>query len=311
MNLKPDEKLLDRFIIESRIGQGSFSTVYLAYDDIKSMEVAVKVVPVTSGAVARQLKEEMYLHSRVNEYAHVVRVYDIHSTVHHGLDLLLVSMEYAEGGSFRQWLVQNKDNFQKRQSEGLYYFKQVCKGIQDLHKAGIVHQDIKPENLLFMQGILKVADLGLSRCIHNVQKNNSRYYQGNAVPGTPAYLSPEQIMAAHPDDIDLRSDIYSLGVIGFEICHPRCRPPFGGTDQQILERHLHVPAPALENSEAHVVRVIAKCLQKTATDRYATVAELRDDLEGKANRETYPIPEDNTQRQSPGLSKARLLSVYP
>lgn len=296
LNLKPGEKLLDRFTIQSGLGQGSFSTVYLAYDDIKSAEVALKVVPITSEAVARQLRHEIDLYSQVHGFAHVVRVYDIHATTHKGVELLLVSMEYAEGGSFRQWLKQNKKNIHKRQTDGLCYFKQACRGVHDLHNVGIVHQDLKPENLLFVKGVLKVADLSLSRCIHNAQTISNNDCEDGTLPGTPAYMSPDQIMAAHPGDIDGRSDIYSLGVIAFEICHPDCRPPFGGSYHQICERHLYLAAPALENAGADVARVVARCLQKNACERYATVTELLDDLEGKANVETSPVPEDGTQQ---------------
>jgi len=285
VNLKPGQKLLDRFTIKSCLGRGSFSTVYLASDSMRSIEVALKAAAVGSESVADQLRQEIDLHAKVFDYNHVIRVYDIHSAAYGGVILLLVSMEHANGGSIRQWLTANKINIQKRRSVGLSFFRQICCGVQSLHDAGIVHLDLKPENLLFVDGTVKVSDLGLSRHIHNIQINGDTYHQDNleSSPGTPAYMSPEQFLAPHPNDIDFRSDIYSLGVILFEICHSMCRPPFGGTYQQLRQRHLHVSAPVLEDAEANIARVVAKCLQKNPLNRYATVSEMLDDLEGKTN----------------------------
>ena len=285
VDLKPGQKLLDRFTIKSCLGRGSFSTVYLASDNMRSIEVALKAAVVDSESVANQLKQEIDLHAKVFDYRHVIRVYDIHSAPYGGVALLLVSMEYADGGSFRQWLMANKNNVQKRRSAGLSFFGQACCGVQSLHDAGIVHLDLKPENLLFVDGTIKISDLGLSRHIHNIQITDNTYRRDNleCSLGTPAYMSPEQYLAPHPDDVDFRADIYSLGVILFEMCHSRCRPPFGGTYQQLRERHLHVSAPVLGNVKTNVARVVAKCLQKNPASRYATVSEMVDDLEGRTD----------------------------
>jgi len=301
VDLKPGQKLLDRFTIKSCLGRGSFSTVYLAGDNMRSIEVALKVVAVASESVANRLKQEVDLHSMIDDYGHVVRVYDIHSAAYGGVVLLLVSMEYADGGSLRQWLRANRDNVQKRWSEGLSFFRQACCGVQSLHAGDIVHLDLKPENLLLVNGILKVADLGLSKCLHSIQMADDGCRpddQDYLPPCTPAYAAPEQILAAHPDDIDHRADIHALGAILFEIHHYKCRPPFGGTYRQIRQHHLHyMPAPVIEDVEPHIARVIARCLQKNSAGRYSSVSELLDDLEGRTNTEVSQITEDSPQLQ--------------
>jgi hypothetical protein len=99
--------------------------------------------------------------------------------------------------------------------------------------------------------------------------------------GTLAYWSPDQILAAHPDDIDHRSDIYTLGIILYEILHPKGRPPFGGSPQRLRERHLEVSAPPVPDATPAEARVLQRCLAKNASDRYGLVTEIIEDLENR------------------------------
>lgn len=301
VDLAPGQKLIDRFTIKSLLGRGSYCMVYLASDHMRSMDVALKVVPVTTESDAHQLRHEIQLHSEILDYSHVICQYDIHSAVYEGSILLLISMEYADGGSFRQWLKDNRGNLEKRQSEGVRFFKEACCGVKSLHNVGIVHLDLKPENLLFVGGVLKVSDLGISRFMHDVYTNSqwSRNHSTTSSPGTPAYMSPEQITAPHPDDVDFRADIYSLGIILFEICHPRCRPPFGGSEQQLHHRHLHVPVPALEYADVNEVHVVSRCLQKDPPDRYSGITELINELEnGVPDEEVIEEPSKPREHES-------------
>jgi serine/threonine protein kinase len=300
VDLRPGQTLLDRFTIRSSLGRGSCGAVYLAFDAIRSKEVALKVVPVASEPAAQQMRREIELNSRVVDYRHVVRVYDVHAAPCGGLVLLLVSMEYADGGSLRQWLLENKDDVQKRRSVGVDLFTQACYGVQALHEMGIVHLDVKPENLLFVAGILKVSDLSLSRYVHDISagSSSSALNDPQRPRGTPAYMSPEQLAAPHPNDVDCRSDIYSLAIILFEICHSQCRPPFGGSYEQVRDRHLHMPAPRLENAGDNEGRVVAKSLQKNPADRYATVSQMIEDLQGRGQTELALVPEVSAESQA-------------
>ena len=304
--LEPGEQLLDRFTMESLLGRGGYGNVYLASDILRCTKVALKVVPVVSEPVAAHLKQEIDLYSRVVDNRHVIRVFDLHCAPYAGMFLLLVSMEYADGGSFRQWLLEHKDDTDQRRSEGLHLFRQLCHGVQALHDVGIAHLDLKPENALLVHGVLKISDLGLSRCANNISmRSHSSRLDGLAcLPGTPAYMSPEQFVAPHPEDIDGVSDIYSLGVILFEICHSKCRTPFGGSYLQLRERHLHVPAPDLDHVEANVARVVSRCLQKRPADRYSSLVELIDDLENKHRAsEGDDLDDDMNQHESDQLEQ--------
>lgn len=294
VDLEPGQKLLERFTIKSLLGRGSLGAVYLAADELKTMDVALKVVPVESEFAANQLINEIKLNCEVVDFSHVIRVHDIHSIQYGGIVLLLASMEYADGGSLRKWLHDNRDDIDKRRTIGLAFFKQACRGMQVLHEAGIIHGDLKPENLLLERGNLKVSDLSLSRYVYGSQSNSCN--QSGCARCTPSYAAPEQILAAHQDDLDHRADIHALGAILFEIFHHRCRPPFGGAYEQILQHHLHrVPIPALEDVEPHVGRVITKCLQKDPADRFSSVSELLDALEDRMSE--TESPQDDTKQE--------------
>lgn len=278
------DKLADRFTIESCLGQGSMGAVYLVVDDLRSMRVALKVVPVTCPEIASRLRHEIEQNSVVTNHEHVIHVYDIHNDKRGGVDLLLISMEYADGGSLRQWLVRNRDNVTRRRTEGVAYVVQACRGLRALHQAGILHLDLKPENLLLVRGILKIADLGLSRCTKAVRRNDGPSADGRdrSWVGTPTYMSREQLMPACASRVNERSDIYSIGAILFEMCDGQCQPPFVGSYEEIREAHLHMPGPYVTDVQAHVARAISKCLQEDPADRYANVHELIDELEGRS-----------------------------
>jgi serine/threonine-protein kinase len=298
MLLEPGEMLLKRFRIESCLGKGRFASVYSARDDVRSTRVALKVVPLASESSARRAMREIRLNCEVSEYRHVIRIHDMHPTMHKGVALLLISMEHAAGGSLRDWLMLNREDVQKRQSDGIGLFLQACSGVKVLHDAGIVHGDLKPENLLLTRSALKVSDLGLSRNLYDL--NTTALCQEQHLPdfcGTPIYMSGEQFMAAHPDDVDFRSDMYSLGVILFEICHPRCRPPFGGSYDRLRELHLHMPISIPEGLPANTARVISRCLQKNPADRYPSVSDLVDDLRGSLDRDDGPADEGEATRR--------------
>jgi tetratricopeptide (TPR) repeat protein len=190
-------------------------------------------------------------------------------------------MEYAEGGSFREWLVQNRENVARRRTEGVAHIVQACRGLEVLHAAGIIHLDLKPENLLLFGDVLKVADLGLSRWLRrrNPGEAAERDGQEQCRTGTPAYMSREQFLRACAARVDERSDIYSIGAVLFEACDERCRPLFVGTYEQVREAHLRMPAPRVKGVETHIAHVIQRCLQRDPGDRYGSVSELITDLE--------------------------------
>ncbi len=293
VTLPPGELLNDRFKIERLLGDGRLSSVYLAHDTVRSERVALKVVGMARRSAIKPLIEEVKRHSSIANYSHIVHVYEIHLIQYGGAYLACLSMECADGGSLRDWLRQEKGNVSLRRSKGLEYFKQVCLGVRELHGAGIVHGDLKPENFLLTGGVIKVADLGLSRVVHN--NTSDCELESQSPVGTPEYMSPEQVVAQRYQGVDVRADIYSLGVVLSEIVDSEGRPLFSGTTPPIYRGHLKTSPLILEGVGQREMRVIRRCLQKNPTDRYANVEELLGDLNNDPEAE-LATESDNQER---------------
>ena len=290
LDLQPSNTLLDRFELKRKIADGRGSAVYLAQDLIESIEVALKIInagPLAEEWMASRLHHEMKVNRMILDFEHVVRVFDIHSTSFEGTSLLFLSMEYAEGGDLRGWLIENQKDIQVRRSIGLEYFLQVCRGLLSIHAAGITHLDIKPENMLFSNGALKISDFG-SAIAPWLLKGASQPGKGifPSELGTPRYMSPEHFMVSEPARLSPRSDIYSLGVILYELIHPQCRPPFEGSPAQLRELHLKASPPPLPDVPEKLDYVVKQCLEKSPDKRYQNMKELLVDLEHGPNKGT-------------------------
>ncbi len=301
VRLSNDTILLDRFRIKRHLGDGRFAAVYLAEDKLRESEIALKIIevgPCSEPLSKAQLKRETDAYSRMSNFENVIRIYDLHYAPWGGTGLLLLAMEYAEGGTFRDWLIEHAHDMETRQATGLEYFKQACRGVIAAHSADIVNLDLKPENLLFSNAVLRVADFGTARWGQILQQHSTAISELPSIEvGTPVYMSPEHFMAAHPDDLDARADIYSLGIILYELHHPKCRPPFGGSSSRLRELHLTLPAPRLIESGDDMARIIAQCLAKEPVDRYQRVQDLLDDLEnGYGQNKAHNSSEESEER---------------
>jgi serine/threonine protein kinase len=269
------------------LGRGSVGQVYLAHDEFNKQDVALKIVGLGSrqaNELASLLRYEKSVYDKVRDHRYVLKVNDIHGVRHGGAEFLLLSLEYADGGSLRHWLTEHIDDWPLRRSQGLKHFKQLCKGVAALHEVGASHLDPKPENFLFNEGVLKVSDLGTSGLRAQRDPSSDDQFRDFTVEtnvGTPCYMSPEHFTSLR-SDLDCRCDIYSLGIILYEILSPSGRPPFQGDYERLRELHTAVAPPPLEGADANEARVVRRCLEKDPARRYQTVAELLEDLEDKS-----------------------------
>lgn len=282
ISLASSTLLLDRFEVKQRIGEGRETAIYLAKDLNEEIDVALKIVdagPVSDEWKTLRLHQEIRINRMISNFAHIIRVFDIHTAPLGGTTLLILSMEHADGRSLRDWLDDNKGDPQFRRSVGLTYFLQVCRGLSHIHDLGIMHLDLKPENMLFVKGVLKISDFGSALVpghIEQPNQTNREIFPSDC--GTPRYMSPEQF-TSNLLNLTPRSDIYSLGIILHELIHPKCTPPFEGRPARLRELHANaVPSPVPDVPE-NLSRVIERCLEKNPDSRYQSVKEIIVQLE--------------------------------
>ncbi|MCY2928056.1 MAG: protein kinase [Planctomycetota bacterium] len=278
--------MVDRFRIQRHLGSGSLADVYLAFDQTRAQDVAIKVVdagPLGSELAIGQLRGELIAYSKIRDFTHVLKTYDLHLIPWGGTKLLILSMEYANGGSFRAWLEQHAGDPHVRRTKGVECFEHLCAGVKAAHDAGVVNGDVKPDNALFVDGVLKMADCSISAVVQSLATHQTAPVQPAECPlgiGTPRYMSPDHFNASCIDDLDVTGDIYSLGVIFFELLHAKGRPPFDGSYERLRYLHTTAPVPILPEATETQRRVVDRCLEKVSSKRYACVDELLQELMG-------------------------------
>ena len=306
--LEPDTKL-GHFVIQRHLAGGSLGEVYLARYEVSGREVAVKVVdigPCSGERAAGLLRHETAMYDKIRDCRHVLKVHEIFLIPQGGTQLLVLSMEYAEGGAFRTWLRNCRDDWQARRTQGLVWFRQICRGLAAIHGAGLIHLDLKPENFLFVGGVAKVADLSVSCLVRHItqpQAPAGRRVAGQICSGTPHYMSPEHFTATEPEDLNVPADLYSLAVILYEILHPQGRRPFSGSRERLYQQHTEATPPPLPQADRAAARVIDRCLQKDPAARYQTVEDLLEDLDAEDPGEQDPNGQEAGDRD-PGEDEA-------
>jgi serine/threonine-protein kinase PpkA len=177
-----------------------------------------------------------------------------------------IAMEYFPGGDLRAQIGKGIDP-----AAAIDYLKQTAAGLAAIHALGIVHRDLKPDNLMLRQDrTLALADFGVAKQVSMLIMDTGH---GDIV-GTPSYLSPEQ---AKGEPVDARCDLYSLGVLGYELLTGR-RPYAAQSAQAMLDLHINAPVPSLPAQFRPLQPVLNRLMAKDREQRYASAAALLDDL---------------------------------
>lgn len=264
-----------RYEILGTLGKGGMGIVYRANDRTLDEVVALKVlrpdVLREDPSLLTRFKQEIRLARKIT-HRNVLRTHDF-GEAEGGLPY--ISMEFLEGVTLKD-LVVNKGALPE--GVGLRIAKQMCQGLDAAHREGVVHRDIKPHNMLILPetGELKIMDFGIAR-LSEVKAEGGLTTEG-MVMGTPDYMPPEQ---AQGRPADFRSDIYSLGVVFFEVFTGRL--PFQGASvMDTVLKHIQAtpPAPRSLNPRLHeaLETVILRCLEKDPARRYQHAAEILEDL---------------------------------
>jgi beta-lactam-binding protein with PASTA domain/predicted Ser/Thr protein kinase len=273
----PGARLLGRrYELGGLLGHGGMAEVYLAADTRLGRDVAVKVLRsdlARDPTFLSRFRREAQAAASLN-HPMIVAVYDTGQDNGVTPPLPYIVMEYIKGQTLREVLQSEGRITPQRASE---IVAEVCAALEYSHRAGIIHRDIKPGNVMLTgDGAVKVMDFGIARAI---AATTSTVTATAAVMGTAQYLSPEQ---ARGENVDARSDLYSAGVLFYELLTGR--PPFTG-DSPVAIAYQHVredPAPP-STSEPDLPpdldAVVLKALAKNPDNRYQSAQEMRDDLE--------------------------------
>ena len=262
--------LEERFQVMRELGRGGMGIVFQAYDKQLNEPVAIKslspFLSIDLEALER-LKREVSAARRVT-HANVIRIHDIGETK----GLHYVSMEYFPGENLKEYLRRSR-NLSFNQSYQIA--SQICEGVDAAHRQGVIHRDLKPQNVIIdARNQIKIIDFGLAHSAHLKGMTAT-----GLIMGTPEYMSPEQVSGSKVDE---RTDIYSLGIILYELFTGRV--PFTG-DSAIAVGFMQMkdppPPPRGINPQLspQIEAVILRALEKDPLRRYPTIADLRFDLE--------------------------------
>lgn len=261
--------------IEARIGEGGMGVVYRALDTKLNRPVAVKFLfaDLADAAARRRFQREAQMASSLN-HPHILTVYD--TGEFQGSQYLVT--EFVDAGTLRSWALAEKRTWR----EIVSLLTGVADGLAAAHTAGILHRDIKPDNILVgRNGYAKLADFGLAKLEEHAGQDavtktmRSRTTQRGMVVGTIAYMSPEQ---ASGRPTDTRSDIFSFGVVMYELLAGR-RPFEGRTDLEVMQNVIHgTVAPLPEDVPLGLRMIVEKAIEKEPADRYQGMQDLVVDL---------------------------------
>ena len=274
-------RLAGRYEVRSLIGRGGMAEVHLGFDTRLSRVVAIKMLRrdlALDSIFQARFRREAQSAASLN-HPNIVAVYDtgeeiISDATNRSIAIPYIVMEYVEGHTVKELIA---DGTAVPINEAIEIVSGVLSALQYSHDNHLVHRDIKPGNIMLTSdGKVKVMDFGIARALTDSQATMT---QTNAVVGTAQYLSPEQ---ARGETVDERSDLYSTGVVLFELLTGR--PPFKG-DSAVAVAYQHVeqipptPSSILSDIPDSLDRVVLKALAKNRDDRYRSAAEMLSDLQ--------------------------------
>lgn len=265
------KRLDGRYEIHELLGVGGMAVVYRAYDTIDDRMVAIKILKdefAGNSDFLRRFRNESKAIA-VLSHPNIVKVYD----VSFGDRIQYIVMEYVDGITLKQYLDQQKETVPWK--EALHFTVQILRALQHAHEKGIVHRDIKPQNIMLLQdGTIKVMDFGIAR----FARSETRTMTDKAI-GSVHYIAPEQ---ARGDVTDERADIYSVGVMLYEMLTGRL--PFeadNAVSVAIMQLQANPTLPRDINPDIPegLQEITMKAMQKAPSQRYQSAAEMLQDIE--------------------------------
>jgi serine/threonine protein kinase len=287
------------YTIHKPLGAGGMATVFLGTQESFGRKVAIKVLDPDNSHDEEQASRFIREAKMVAGLAHpnIIPVYDVGQNNGN----IYMSMEYLSGGDLNQWI-----KCGLLPEDALKIIGEIAQALQFSHDKGIIHRDIKPDNIMFRENNSAVlTDFGIARA----QAENRHLTQQNTVLGTPRYMSPEQLTG---ERIDGRCDLYALGVVFYEMLMRRV--PFDAEDYTALSmKHLNEAVPQLPKSLQRFQPLLEKMMAKKPQDRFQNGREvfkateiLRDQLKQPVLPKSIPsAAEDDITEKSAKISRAK------
>lgn len=298
------KRIGERYEVKKYIGGGGMSRVYLAHDIILDRNVAIKVLNYDFSneeeLKRRFLREALSATSLT--HPNIVDIFDVGEDG----EIYYLVMEYVEGQTLKEYIVSQGP---LSADETILIMKQLVSAIANAHYNGIVHRDIKPQNILMdLDGNVKITDFGIAMAL-----SATAYTKTNSVLGTVHYLSPEQ---ARGGMATKKSDIYSLGIVLYELLSGKL--PFSGESAvSIALKHLQEETPSIRSVRPEIPQslenIILKATAKDAANRYQSADEMQEDLAtalnaNRINEAPFTAPYDDQQTKAIPIIKEEQLA---
>ncbi|MBZ5722424.1 MAG: tetratricopeptide repeat protein [Acidobacteriia bacterium] len=268
--LQPGDVLGGRYEILQLLGEGGMGAVYKARDRELDRFVALKLIRpelAASPAILARFKQELLLAHQVT-HKNVIRIYDLGEAD----GVRFITMEFIEGQDLRSLLIEHG---KLTPEAAVNMMRQVCLALDAAHAVGVIHRDLKPQNVMQdKQGRILVMDFGLARSV-----GSEGMTQTGALVGTMEYMSPEQAMGG---TLDQRSDIFSLGLIFFELLTGKMPYKADTALASLLKRNQERAIPAVDLDPTipkGISDIVSKCLERDLNQRYQTTQEIEADLD--------------------------------
>ncbi len=290
----------DRYLVEARIATGGMSTVYRGTDNRLDRPVALKVMD-SRYAGDNQFLSRFQLEARAVARLKdpgLVAVYD-QGLGDHGVGLPYLVMELVEGGTLRELL---RERGPMPPHAATAVLRPLLGGLAVAHRAGLVHRDVKPENVLISdEGEVKLADFGLVRAVAEAGITST-----SVILGTAAYLSPEQVSSGNAGP---RSDVYSVGILAYELLTGAT--PFTGDNAltvayQRMDNDVVAPSSVIDGVPAQFDELVLRATARDPADRYADALEMKAELDAIASELNLPAFRVPAPRQSAQHTSAAL-----
>jgi tetratricopeptide (TPR) repeat protein/TolB-like protein len=287
-----------RYRIESLLGEGGMGAVYKAYDTELGRTIALKLVRpelAVNPQTMQRFKQELLLASKIS-HKNILRIHDLGDQG----GVKFITMAFVEGCDL-SGLIEKQGRLPF--DRALKYTRQLCGALEAAHNEGVVHRDLKPQNILIDKSDnIYVSDFGLAKSLESEATMMTRTGQ---IMGTPRYMSPEQVEAAN---VDHRADLYSLGLIVYEMFTADI--PFRGESAMQLMYQRVTEAPkdprvVMPEMPDYLAAIILKCLEKDPGKRYQSAREILDDLDAQAGPPVSPPAARTTASMTASALPAR------